>query len=93
MARHPGTARNTAPQRRLSAVGPPAQTPAGDSLVDNHIHAGNARGIDSRKILWRRVIDLNDRSLRRVIIGLGGALWPCFVCRRIVTICGFALAG
>ena len=44
------------------------------SLVDNHIHAGNARGIDTRKVLWRRVIDLNDRSLRRVIIGLGGAL-------------------
>ena len=44
------------------------------SLVDNHIHAGNSRGIDPRKILWRRVIDLNDRSLRRVIIGLGGAL-------------------
>ena len=44
------------------------------SLVDNHIHAGNVRGIDPRKILWRRVIDLNDRSLRRVIIGLGGAL-------------------
>jgi len=44
------------------------------SLVDNHIHAGNARGIDPRKVLWRRVIDLNDRSLRRVIIGLGGAL-------------------
>ena len=44
------------------------------SLVDNHIHAGNARGIDSRKVLWRRVIDLNDRSLRRVIVGLGGAL-------------------
>jgi len=44
------------------------------SLVDNHLHSGNARGIDSRKVLWKRVIDLNDRSLRRVIIGLGGAL-------------------
>ncbi len=44
------------------------------SLVDNHIHAGNARGIDPRKVLWRRVIDLNDRSLRHVIIGLGGGL-------------------
>ncbi|MEO5763037.1 MAG: formate--tetrahydrofolate ligase, partial [Vicinamibacteria bacterium] len=44
------------------------------SLVDNHIHSGNARGIDSRKVLWRRVLDLNDRSLRRVIVGLGGSL-------------------
>jgi len=44
------------------------------SLVDNHLHSGNARSIDSRKVLWKRVIDLNDRSLRRVIIGLGGAL-------------------
>ena len=44
------------------------------SLVDNHLHSGNARGIDSRKVLWKRVIDLNDRSLRRVIVGLGGSL-------------------
>ena len=43
------------------------------SLVDNHLQQGNALGIDSRKVLWRRVIDLNDRALRDVIIGLGGA--------------------
>ena len=44
------------------------------SLIDNHLHSGNARGVDARKVLWRRVIDLNDRSLRRVIVGLGGPL-------------------
>ena len=43
------------------------------SLVDNHLQQGNPLGIDSRKVLWRRVIDLNDRALRDVIIGLGGA--------------------
>ena len=43
------------------------------SLVDNHLQQGNALGIDSRRVLWRRVIDLNDRALRDVIIGLGGA--------------------
>ncbi len=43
------------------------------SLVDNHLQQGNALGIDSRKVLWRRVIDLNDRALRDVVIGLGGA--------------------
>ncbi|MEO8196660.1 MAG: formate--tetrahydrofolate ligase [Thermoanaerobaculia bacterium] len=43
------------------------------SLVDNHLQQGNPLGIDSRKVLWRRVLDLNDRALRDVIIGLGGA--------------------
>ena len=43
------------------------------SLVDNHLQQGNPLGIDSRKVLWRRVIDLNDRALRDVVIGLGGA--------------------
>ncbi len=43
------------------------------SLVDNHLQQGNPLGIDSRKVLWRRVIDLNDRALRQVLIGLGGA--------------------
>jgi formate--tetrahydrofolate ligase len=43
------------------------------SLVDNHLQQGNALGIDSRRVLWRRVIDLNDRALRQVLIGLGGA--------------------
>jgi formate--tetrahydrofolate ligase len=42
------------------------------ALLDNHLHHGNALGIDSRKVMWRRVIDLNDRALRNVVIGLGG---------------------
>jgi formate--tetrahydrofolate ligase len=44
------------------------------ALADNHIHQGNRLEIDPRRILWRRVIDLNDRALRHVIIGLGGVL-------------------
>ena len=43
------------------------------ALLDNHLHQGNALGIDPRKVLWRRVIDMNDRALRDVVIGLGGA--------------------
>jgi formate--tetrahydrofolate ligase len=42
------------------------------AMLDNHLHQGNALDIDLRKVLWRRVIDLNDRSLRDVIVGLGG---------------------
>ncbi len=44
------------------------------ALLDNHIHHGNPLEIDPRRVLWRRVIDLNDRALRQVIIGLGGVL-------------------
>ncbi|APH04684.1 formate--tetrahydrofolate ligase [Bacillus weihaiensis] len=42
------------------------------SFIDNHIHQGNECRIDPRRITWRRVLDLNDRSLRNVTIGLGG---------------------
>jgi len=42
------------------------------ALVDNHIYSGNRLNIDPVKVLWRRVLDVNDRSLRQVIIGLGG---------------------
>ena len=42
------------------------------ALLDNHLHQGNRLGIDVRRVLWRRVIDLNDRALRRTIVGLGG---------------------
>lgn len=42
------------------------------SLIDNHIHHGNALGIDVRRITWRRVLDVNDRALRDVVVGLGG---------------------
>jgi formate--tetrahydrofolate ligase len=43
------------------------------ALVDNHMTHGNALDIDARRITWRRVLDVNDRSLRDVVIGLGGA--------------------
>ena len=42
------------------------------AMLDNHLHFGNALDIDVRRIVWRRVIDMNDRSLRDVVIGLGG---------------------
>jgi len=42
------------------------------ALVDNHLHHGNALALDSRRVLWRRVIDMNDRALRDIVIGLGG---------------------
>lgn len=42
------------------------------ALIDNHIHWGNALDLDARRISWRRVMDLNDRALRSVTIGLGG---------------------
>jgi len=44
------------------------------ALLDNHIHQGNELKIDQRRIVWKRAVDLNDRSLRKVIIGLGGPL-------------------
>ncbi len=44
------------------------------ALLDNHIHHDNPLEIDPRRVLWRRVIDLNDRALRQVVIGLGGVL-------------------
>ena len=43
------------------------------ALLDNHLHQGNALGIDPRRITWPRTIDMNDRALRKVVIGLGGA--------------------
>jgi formate--tetrahydrofolate ligase len=43
------------------------------ALIDNHVHHGNALGIDVRRIPWRRVIDMNDRALRDVVVGLGGS--------------------
>ncbi|HEX7081315.1 MAG TPA: formate--tetrahydrofolate ligase [Gammaproteobacteria bacterium] len=42
------------------------------ALVDNHIHFGNPLGFDLRRVTWRRVVDVNDRSLRNIVIGLGG---------------------
>lgn len=43
------------------------------ALIDNHIHWGNELGIDPRRIEWRRVMDMNERALRNINIGLGGA--------------------
>lgn len=42
------------------------------ALIDNHIHHGNALGIDPRTITWKRVVDLNDRALRDIVVSLGG---------------------
>src|SRR3954447_14637430 len=42
------------------------------ALIDNHIHHGNELGIDVRSVDWKRVLDLNDRALRDVVVGLGG---------------------
>ncbi|MCM3596844.1 formate--tetrahydrofolate ligase [Metabacillus idriensis] len=42
------------------------------ALIDNHIHQGNECKLDPRRITWKRVLDLNDRALRNVVIGLGG---------------------
>ncbi|MCI5519919.1 MAG: formate--tetrahydrofolate ligase [Treponema sp.] len=44
------------------------------SLIDNHIQQGNALNIDPRTITWKRCLDLNDRALRNIIIGLGGRM-------------------
>lgn len=42
------------------------------AAIDNHIHQGNALRIDSRRIIFKRVIDMNDRALRQVVVGMGG---------------------
>jgi formate--tetrahydrofolate ligase len=41
------------------------------ALVDNHLHQGNPLGIDPKRVVWRRVLDLNDRALRNTVVGLG----------------------
>jgi len=43
------------------------------AVIDNHIYQGNELGIDPRRVVWRRVMDMNDRSLRHIVVGLGGA--------------------
>ena len=43
------------------------------AMIDNHVYWGNALGIDTRRIGWRRALDMNDRALRSVVAGLGGA--------------------
>ncbi|MDR0691294.1 MAG: formate--tetrahydrofolate ligase [Streptococcaceae bacterium] len=44
------------------------------ALIDNHVHQGNALNIDLRRVTWKRVVDLNDRALRHVVVGLGGPI-------------------
>jgi formate--tetrahydrofolate ligase len=44
------------------------------SMIDNHIHHGNSLGIDLRTITWKRCVDLNDRALRDIVVGLGGPI-------------------
>ena len=41
------------------------------ALVDNHVHQGNDLGLDLRRIVWKRVVDMNDRALRDIVVGLG----------------------
>ena len=43
------------------------------ALIDNHIYHGNALSFDVRRISWRRVVDVNDRALRDITVGLGGS--------------------
>ncbi len=42
------------------------------ALLDNHLQQGNLLGIDPRRVLWKRVLDMNDRALRQIVVGLGG---------------------
>ena len=42
------------------------------AMIDNHIQQGNQLGIDTRRITWHRAVDMNDRALRKIVIGLGG---------------------
>ncbi len=42
------------------------------ALVDNHLHFGSPSGLDPRRVTWKRVVDMNDRSLRNIMVGLGG---------------------
>ncbi|MBO0836152.1 MAG: formate--tetrahydrofolate ligase, partial [Actinobacteria bacterium] len=42
------------------------------AMIDNHLYQGNSLGIDQHNITWRRVLDVNDRALRNIVVGLGG---------------------
>ena len=43
------------------------------AMLDNHLAHGNALGLDPRRVLWKRVVDMNDRALRHIVLGLGGS--------------------
>ena len=42
------------------------------AAIDNHVHQGNALRIDVRRVIWKRVMDMNDRALRNIVVGMGG---------------------
>src|SRR5438132_1591836 len=42
------------------------------AMLDNHLTQGNVLGVDTRRVLWKRVVDMNDRALRNIVLGLGG---------------------
>src|SRR5258707_4620428 len=44
------------------------------AMIDNHLHHGNPLGIDVRQVAWKRILDVNDRALRDVVVGLGGRM-------------------
>src|SRR6185369_15007426 len=44
------------------------------AAIDNHLHHGNPLGIDVRQVAWKRILDVNDRALRDVVVGLGGRM-------------------
>ena len=44
------------------------------AAIDNHIHQGNTLDIDARRITWKRCMDMNDRALRQIVVGLGGSI-------------------
>jgi formate--tetrahydrofolate ligase len=44
------------------------------AMLDNHLHHGNELGIDPRRITWKRALDMNDRALRNIVVGLGGTM-------------------
>jgi len=67
------------PSERLDAMGERENVHAigvahnlGAAFIDNHLHHGNALGIDPLAVPWPRVVDISDRALRKVIVGLGG---------------------
>jgi formate--tetrahydrofolate ligase len=44
------------------------------AAIDNHVYQRNLLNIDPRQVVWRRVMDMNDRSLRKIVLGLGGKM-------------------
>lgn len=57
------------------------------AMIDNHLQQGNALGLDPRRITWKRVVDLNDRALRNIVVGLGGTSQGRAAGRRLYDFC------